>query len=588
MPALLRGKLLDYYIQLDDSEKNTMKALKTALLTRSGIAKEPLSAAKLFMDRVQGSQERVGDYGMALKKTFKEAFPDELVTSAVLLQHFLNGLRPAITQQVLLQKQPRDLDEAIKAATTAEYALNFGKSEQASVHVVQTHHDDRIKELHTLIQQMANRFDSVEAQLRVAKEETVSQDTRKGRFSGQRPTSQCCYGCGQYGHGKQDCPLARKCYQCGKVGHYKKECPLKGKGSSVGRQKEAKAELKHRMVYVCSGNSNLKVQGYLAGKPVCFLVDSGAAISVVNSELLCGSQLQMATRTSLGLEAIGANGLPLNICGQSRLPMTVESVESEHDFLVAKNLPVECILGMDFLTKYHAVIDCGERALRLTGADHKLSTQTSDVKGVWAVTLPKTYNIPSRCVMFVSGSVQNQGSTIEGLVEQDLNIHNSIMVARGLSRAQSDGAVVLQMVNIGPETVTLYKGTRVAVFSPRNHVMVLGEEGGVKAGGGRTNSNGPVPVDLSRSNLSGEQKIRLGNLLEQFRELFVSDDHALGKTAMVTHKIKTMGHPIQQPLRRLPESLKTVVQQELKSMQSKGVIRPSCSPWASPMVLIRK
>ena len=29
-------------------------------------------------------------------------------------------------------------------------------------------------------------------------------------------------------------------------------------------------------------------------------------------------------------------------------------------------------------------------------------------------------------------------------------------------------------------------------------------------------------------------------------------------------------------------------QQELKSMQNKGVIRPSCSPWASPMVLIRK
>ena len=55
--------------------------------------------------------------------------------------------------------------------------------------------------------------------------------------------------------------------------------------------------------------SNLKVQGYLAGKPVCFLVDSGAAISVVSSELLSGSQLQMATRTSVGLKAIGANGL---------------------------------------------------------------------------------------------------------------------------------------------------------------------------------------------------------------------------------------------------------------------------------------
>ena len=82
------------------------------------------------------------------------------------------------------------------------------------------------------------------------------------------------------------------------------------------------------------------------------------------------------------------------------------------------------------------------------------------------------------------------GSAIEGLVEQELNIHNSIMVARGLCCAQSDGTVVHQMVDIGPETVTLYKGTGVAMFSPRNHVMVPGEEGGVKAGGGHTNSNG--------------------------------------------------------------------------------------------------
>ena len=50
-----------------------------------------------------------------------------------------------------------------------------------------------------------------------------------------------------------------------------------------------------------------------------------AAISVVCSELLSGSQLQMATRTSVGLEAIGVKGLPLNICGQIRLPMTLIS-----------------------------------------------------------------------------------------------------------------------------------------------------------------------------------------------------------------------------------------------------------------------
>lgn len=64
-------------------------------------------------------------------------------------------------------------------------------------------------------------------------------------------------------------------------------------------------------------------------------------------------------------------------------------------------------------------------------------------------------------------------------------------------------------------------------------------------------------------------KIRLGNMLEQFRELsYQIIDNALGRTAMATHKITTMGPPIQQPLRQLPESLKAVVQQELKSMHA--------------------
>ena len=52
------------------SEKTSMKALKAVLITRSGITKELLTAAKLFMDRVQGSQERVGVYVMTLRRKF--------------------------------------------------------------------------------------------------------------------------------------------------------------------------------------------------------------------------------------------------------------------------------------------------------------------------------------------------------------------------------------------------------------------------------------------------------------------------------------------------------------------------------------
>lgn len=47
-------------------------------------------------------------------------------------------------------------------------------------------------------------------------------------------------------------------------------------------------------------------------------------------------------------------------------------------------------------------------------------------------------------------------------------------------------------------------------------------------------------------------------------------------------------HPKKQRVRRLPFALRHVVAQQLKDMQQQGVIEPSKSPWASPVVLVKK
>ena len=54
------------------------------------------------------------------------------------------------------------------------------------------------------------------------------------------------------------------------------------------------------------------------------------------------------------------------------------------------------------------------------------------------------------------------------------------------------------------------------------------------------------------------------------------------------HSISTSGCPIRQPIRRQPESLKRNVNEEVEKMLSKGVIRPSSSPWSSPVVMVKK
>ncbi|KAL5491948.1 hypothetical protein EMCRGX_G017328 [Ephydatia muelleri] len=77
------------------------------------------------------------DYATQLRKAFKEAYPEEDVGSAVLLQTFLSGLRPSIARQVMLKGRPTALDKAIEEAVTVEEALRFDGADTMEVPVVQ-------------------------------------------------------------------------------------------------------------------------------------------------------------------------------------------------------------------------------------------------------------------------------------------------------------------------------------------------------------------------------------------------------------------------------------------------------------------
>ena len=78
-------------------------------------------------------------------------------------------------------------------------------------------------------------------------------------------------------------------------------------------------------------------------------------------------------------------------------------------------------------------------------------------------------------------------------------------------------------------------------------------------------------------------------MVEDYHDVFSLNDGERGETDLVEMDINTgESAPTRQTARRLPFAVRQEVAQQLKEMQDSNVIQPSNSPWASPIVLVRK
>jgi len=82
---------------------------------------------------------------------------------------------------------------------------------------------------------------------------------------------------------------------------------------------------------------------------------------------------------------------------------------------------------------------------------------------------------------------------------------------------------------------------------------------------------------------------QLAEVLMQYQDVFSRDDTDLGLTHLAEHVIETGdARPVKQPPRRIPIALAGEEKKAIDQMLKQGIIKESCSPWASPVVLVKK
>ena len=331
-----------------------------------------------------------------------------------------------------------------------------------------------------------------------------------------------------------------------------------------------------------------------------FLLDSGAAVSVVRLDAT-DKQWHDKISAAESNTTVAADGLPLEVVGQVTLPVSLGNFKADQEFTVVQSLTVDCILGADFLVKHCAVIDCNTATLTLGSSSRSEvlislgrsgNSENAIPQEIFAV-LSGTLELPARSVCEIGARVM-VASGQEGLVEplEHGSLPKHLLIARTLTSVGQNGAVILQVTNNSPSPITIYKGSKLGKFIPREYICLLEttNTGSDQLGAEflSAKKQPPLNVDLTSTGLTPTEKQQLLALLTQFSDLFATTDRPLGKTEVVKHAVKTSGPPIRQPLRRIPEALKEVVQQEVQKMLKQGVISPSDSPWSSPIVMVRK
>ncbi|GJV20684.1 putative reverse transcriptase domain-containing protein [Tanacetum coccineum] len=201
------------------------------------------------------------------------------------------------------------------------------------------------------------------------------------------PCAPKCHKCNRFGHLSRDCrnPLnvntranqrGNVCFECGAQGHFKKDCPkLKNNNNRGNQVGNAKAQAKVYAVGNAGANpDNNVVTGtfLLNNRYASILFDTGADRSFVSTAFSSrivitptaldhDYNVELADGRIVGLNTI-IRGCTLNFLNH---PFNI-------DLMPVELGSFDVIIGMDWLAKYHAVIVCAEKIVRIPFGDEIL------------------------------------------------------------------------------------------------------------------------------------------------------------------------------------------------------------------------
>ena len=155
-----------------------------------------------------------------------------------------------------------------------------------------------------------------------------------------------------------------------------------------------------------------------------------------------------------------------------------------------------------------------------------------------------------------------------------------------------NGCVLVRLVNPKNEAIIVYKNMKLVTLEQPEELLSQGTFVASAEPDDLSREKQKLLWDLVEKNgvyLLDCQQDKFYNLLINYSCIFAISDLDLGQTSKLRHCIETgNAAPVRQAVCCLPPALRKEVLDFLKKIQEKDVIQQSTSPWASPIVLVKK
>jgi len=347
------------------------------------------------------------------------------------------------------------------------------------------------------------------------------------------------------------------------------------------------------------------IEARINGSKMPLLWDSGSTVSLLRRDMLASKYLRNLKDIQKETKFVAANGSELHIMGSLCVTIEISWQKVRHPFLILDNLRSVGILGTDFMEKIGASMDFeagGITSHNVYLAPFISGGQEAPIAVTIASHLRRGRYVRSRHVYHVTPmsevwiNMTIEGPSLEGetvVCEAYIDprtFESLICVDTSVCKVSANNRIRIKLGNPTNDTIVVKRGQPllIATSIATEEIFCMEDVFPLRVNDQDKKGDPVALIDLSH--LDQNQRKQISKLLQRYRAVLSRGSTDVGHCKIMPQRIILQDkHSVAcTPPYRIPEALKSVVNEYVDKLLLAKVIQKSVSPFSSPLMLVKK